>query len=77
MNQKKAKKIRKKLKLDLGRDGAKPEYKVVNKTEKTIYTTNNLGIKKLVNVEVVTIVNATKWQYRNIKKMIKKGEVHV
>ena len=77
MNQKKVNKIRKQLGLDLGRGGAKADHRVLKKTEKTVYTTDNMGRRNLMKVQRLTIVNATKWQYRSIKKMVNKGEVHV
>lgn len=77
MNQKKAKKIRKKLGLDLGRGGVEADHRVIKKTEKTMYTTDGRGRRNLIKVQRFTIVNAAKWQYRSLKKMINRGEVYV
>ena len=76
MNQKKAKKIRKQLGLNLGKGGVKPDHRVLKKTEKTVYTTSGER-RNIMKVERITIVNAAKWQYRSIKKLMNKGEVNV
>jgi len=71
MNAKKAKKIRKALKLKLP---VVPDYRVSNKVTKLTYnlTTDAEG-KEIVTttpVERISIVNAAKNQYRAIKKVI-------
>lgn len=68
MNQKKVKALRKKLGLKLP---IKADYRVSHKVKKIAYLRNPMGVLVATPVERVTIVNASKYQYRKIKKIFK------
>jgi len=68
MRQKKARALRQKLGLKLP---VKADLRVAKEIEKIAYFTDNLGNTKAVPVKRKVIVNAAKYQYRQIKKMLK------
>ena len=68
MRQKKVKALRKKIGLKLP---VKADLRVANKVKKTVRFTNKDGSVKVVEVERIQIVNAAKYQYRQIKKIFK------
>lgn len=66
MRQKKVKALRKKLGLKLP---VKADLRVAKKVKKTAYFTDKMGNTTAVPVERIVIVNAAKYQYRQIKKI--------
>lgn len=70
MNQKKAKALRKQLNLKLPIEA---DPRIAKKVKKKVYVTNKLGLPMLQEVERIVIVNAAKYQYRQLKKMLNKG----
>ncbi len=68
MRQKKVKALRKKLNLKLP---VKADLRVIKKVKKVAYFTQLDGSTKAVPVERVVVVNAAKYQYRQIKKIFK------
>ena len=68
MRQKKVKALRKKLGLKLP---VAPDYRVAKKVKKVVYFTDSLGKPVAQRVERVVIVNAAKYQYRQIKKIFR------
>lgn len=69
MRQKKVKALRKQLGLKLP---VAADLRVAKKVKKIAYFEDKLtGEKKAVPVERVVVVNAAKYQYRQIKKIIK------
>lgn len=69
MRQKKAKALRKKLGLKLP---VKADLRVAKTVTKTVYLNDRMGNKIAVpNVKRIVIVNAAKYQYRQIKKIFK------
>ena len=66
MSQRKIKQLRKKLNIDIKKPA---DYRVMKKTKKIIYQTDALGNTKAVPVERTTLINASKYAYRKIKKM--------
>lgn len=70
MRQKKVKALRKQLGLKLP---VAADLRIAKKTKKKVYFTDNLGNKTLKEVERICIVNAAKYQYRQIKKILKQG----
>lgn len=71
MSEKNAKTLRKKLKLKLP---IKADYKISKKVKKVVYWVDKItGETKAVPTEQVVIVNAAKFQYRSIKKIMING----
>lgn len=68
MRQKKVKALRKKLNLKLP---VKADLRIVKKVKKVVYFTNPDGSTKAVPSERIVVVNAAKYQYRQIKKIFK------
>lgn len=70
MRQKKVKALRKKLNLKLP---IKADYRVAKKVKKIVYFTDVLGTPKAQETERIMIVNAAKYQYKQIKKIFQGG----
>ena len=71
MSEKKMKALRKKLGLKLP---IAPDYRVAKKVKKVVYFTDRkTGETTAVPTERVVIINAAKFQYRAIKKILKRG----
>lgn len=70
MRQKKVKALRKQLKLKLP---VKADLRVAKEVDKIAYFTDALGNTKAVPVKRKVIVNAAKYQYRKLKKMLSRG----
>lgn len=68
MRGKKAKLLRKKLNLKLP---IEPDYKVIKEVNRITYFTQADGTKKAVPTKRKVIINASKHQYRQVKKMFK------
>lgn len=68
MRQKKVKALRKRLNLKLP---VKADLRVAKKVNKVAYFTDKNGQTKAVPVERIVIVNAAKYQYRQLKKIFK------
>lgn len=73
MNGKKAKALRKLLKED-GKYKREAEYVKGPTVRKTIHTVDAAGKPHLQQVERVTIINKSKYFYRQLKKKYKNGE---
>lgn len=68
MRQKKAKALRKKLDLKLP---VAQDLRVAKKVKKVVYFNDSLGKPIATPVERVVIVNAAKYQYRQLKKIFR------
>lgn len=68
MRNKKAKLIRKKIGLKLP---VKADLRFVKEVNKTVYFTDALGKKKAITTKRRVIMNAAKYQYQQIKKIVK------
>ena len=81
MNLKKAKKLRKLFKDkfydEKGNYTATPDLRQGKKVKKTVYITNEGGIPMSKTVERVTVVNATKYKYRQAKKAYNAGKFKI
>lgn len=66
MRQKKVKALRKKLNLKLP---IEPDYRVAKEVSKIVYFRDALGNPVAKNVKRKVIINASKYQYRKIKKI--------
>ena len=73
MNGKKAKALRRLLKED-GRYKKEAEYVAGPKVKKKIHTVDASGKPQLHEVERVTLINKSKYFYRQLKKKYKNGE---
>jgi len=68
MRQKKVKALRKKLGLKLP---VAPDYRILKEVEKIAYLRNPMGVLVATPVKRKVIVNAAKYQYRQLKKILK------
>lgn len=68
MRQKKVKALRKRIGLKLPIEA---DLRIAKKVNKTAYFTDKFGSTIAVPVERVVIVNAAKYQYRQLKKIFK------
>jgi hypothetical protein len=67
VRQKKIKKIRKQLQMKLP---VKAEYKVIKTVHKTAYFKDTFGAVTAVPVQRQVLINASKYQYRQVKKVL-------
>lgn len=68
MNLKKAKELRKRLGLKLP---IEPELVVAKEVDKITYVTDDMGGTKAIPSKRKVIINKSKYQYRQLKKMLK------